>query len=384
MEDDRISLKKNKSFIINTLTLVAILLIFFWIGDIILPFIVAIFISYLLNPLIIKIQKKIKNRNLAITSFILVVLLFLTGIIVLFGGHIIKDSQRFVSAVEVFTTENEAQIRTIKNKVDGFINKIYESEIVQNQTKDSEALMEEGEELDITATIKSVYSFFENPENTQKTSETKSWSSLMMIIYTLVYTVLIMYTYSYFENGYLKYFNNNIPSGNKLIDIWKDFKSVFVDYFKQRSIIVLINSLLLIVVFVLLDMPGAIIIGLIAGLLSYASHFHYLSLPLVVISCWVLSMESDTSFYIYFGIIITAYIIISILDETIYFDKIMNSVNGMNPAIMVLSFVLWVYVFGGFIGTIIALPFTQLIMIYLDKLMSYRAKGEKNIQQNKI
>ena len=62
---------------------------------------------------------------------------------------------------------------------------------------------------------------------------------------------------------------------------------------------------------------------------------------------------------------------ISILDETVYFDNIMNSVYGMNPAIMMLAFTLWIFVFGGFIGTIITLPLTQLIMVFMDRLMMY-------------
>tara|TARA_B110000114_G_C14844326_1_gene297999 strand:+ start:172 stop:354 length:183 start_codon:yes stop_codon:yes gene_type:complete len=58
----------------------------------------------------------------------------------------------------------------------------------------------------------------------------------------------------------------------------------------------------------------------------------------------------------------------------------MKSVRGMNPAIISLSFVLWVYVFGGFIGTIIALPLTQLIMIYTDHLILYSKKKIKNLE----
>jgi len=47
----------------------------------------------------------------------------------------------------------------------------------------------------------------------------------------------------------------------------------------------------------------------------------------------------------------------------------MKIVSGMNPAIMLLSFTLWIYVFGGFVGTIVALPLTQLVMIILDRLL---------------
>lgn len=373
MDDSTLLLKKNKPFILSALLLVVILLLLYWIGDIILPFILGIFIAFLLQPFIQKIQKRIKNRNLAITVFFAVIVLSFAGIIVFFGGHFIRDSQRFVNAVEIFTIQNEQQIQDIKDKVVGVVNAIYESETVQTQIED-DALMKEAQELDVMSTIKSVYSFFETPNTDENTAKRSAWSPFIMIIYTLIYSVLIMYTYPYYQDKLARYKGSRIPVNNRFLGIFKDFKSVFIDYFRQRSLVVLINSVVFMLTFTILDLPGAIIIAVLAGLLSYASHFHYLSLPMVIIGCSVLSIENDTNFFIYFGIILVVFIIISILDETIYFDKIMNSINGMNPGITVLSFVLWIYLFGSFIGTIIALPLTQLILIYLDKLLLYKPK----------
>ncbi len=111
--------------------------------------------------------------------------------------------------------------------------------------------------------------------------------------------------------------------------------------------------------------------------MTYAAHFHYLTLPITGIGCWILSIEHDTNFFLFFGILAAIYILISILEETVFFNRIMKSVNGMNPAIMILSFTLWIFVFGGFAGTIIALPLTQLIMIYMDRLMLYSKEKRK-------
>ena len=76
------------------LYLLVLIVILLLIGEIILPFIAAIFIAYLLNPLILSIQKKTRNRSLAVTSFLLLSTLMLFGIIFFFGEHLVKDSQR--------------------------------------------------------------------------------------------------------------------------------------------------------------------------------------------------------------------------------------------------------------------------------------------------
>tara|TARA_B110000879_G_C11107243_1_gene485805 strand:- start:145 stop:1281 length:1137 start_codon:yes stop_codon:yes gene_type:complete len=372
--------EKNKSYLLGVFSLVAIMFLLHFLGEIILPFIFAIFIAYLLNSLILKIQTKIKNRNLAITSFLFSSTLLVIGVIFFLGTHLVNDTKRFVTAVEIFGEENKQQINDTKNSVLNFVDDVYKSETVQNQIKGTDTLTDNYNEESLTTTLESIYSFFEDSKTVTQAPVKKSWNWFLMLIYTLLYTVLILFTYGYFEEKYNKYSEGNKLANSMLNEIYRDFKIVFINYFKQRAKVALICTSVFIITFSIIGLPGAIIIGVIAGILTYADHFHYLSLPPVAIGCWLLSVENDTSFFLYFGIVLTIYILISVLEETLFFDKIMKSVRGMNPAIISLSFVLWVYVFGGFIGTIIALPLTQLIMIYTDHLILYSKKKIKNLE----
>jgi predicted PurR-regulated permease PerM len=370
---------KNKAYLIGGLSLAVLVSLILLVGEIVLPFVFAIFIAYLINPLILKIQKKIKNRAVALTSFFIVVTLLFFGGIFFFGGHVIKDTKRLVNAVEVFIGDNEDQINYIKESLGGFVDDVYYDERVQEQINSSDTLTAEEQQESIISTLGSVYSFLESPEEQNNDPEKKPWSALNMLLYTLIYTAFILYTYDYFEEKYAKYFKGKKTSNKSVEGIWRDFKMVFMSYFKQRAWVVLINMGILITTFSIMDLPGAIIIGVLTAILSYASHFHYLSLPIGAIGCWVLSVENESSFLLYFGILLMAFILVSVLEETIYFDKIMKSVNGMNPAIMMLSFALWIYVFGGLVGTIIALPLTELILIYLGKMILFSAEKRKDL-----
>lgn len=368
--------EKNKNFIIDLLPFILILVLLFFIGEILLPFILALFIAYLLNPIILKIQKKIKKRTVATTSFLLLLTFLFVSATFFFGGHIINDSNRLVNAVEVFTQKNEHKIEEVKNSALFYFGKINENEYVKGQLEELNSGANEVNQEDVMSSIKSVYSFFQQKEPKGEEENTNSWSSIYMLFYTLLYVFFILYTYDYFEGKYQTYFANRKTVNSRLKAVFVDFNIVFVNYFKQRGKLVLINLLICTVAFSILDLPGAIIIGILTGVLSYASQFHYLSLPLASISCWVLSLEQGHNFLIYFGIVLFIYVLISILEETIYVDKIMKSVNGMNPAVIVLSFALWVPIFGGFNGTILALPLTQLILIYLDRVLLYSDKAK--------
>ena len=356
--------KKNKTYLIGGIFLGAILLILALVGEIILPFIFAIFIAHLLNPSILKIQKKIKNRYLAVTSFLSMMTLLFVGIVFFFGAHVVKDTKRLVNSVETFTEENEQQINNIKNSVLSFVDQAYDSTEIKNQL---DSLTTEKNKKSLASSAGSIFSLFEDNENNKEDSTSESWSPVYMFIYTILYSITVLYSFDYFEKKQAKYFSDRKLLNENAEGVLKDFKTTFITFFKQRGKVVLLNTVILIIAFSIMDLPGAIIIGIVAGILSYASHYHYFSLPLVGIGCWMLSIENDTGFLVYFGILSFVYVLISILEETIYFDKIMKSVNGMNSAVMLLSFTLWISIFGGFIGTIIALPLTQLILIFIER-----------------
>ncbi|PIE77469.1 MAG: hypothetical protein CSA15_12875, partial [Candidatus Delongbacteria bacterium] len=212
--------------------------------------------------------------------------------------------------------------------------------------------------------------------------KTKSWSLIYIFTYLIIYTVIILYTYDYFEDIFNKFLKHKKLQQN---GFFKNFKTLFIDYFRQRTKVVFLSTLIFIVGFSILDLPGGVIIGIIAGLLTYASEFHYLSLPLTLVGCWVLSVEQNSSFLIFFAAVLFIYILVSILEETFFSSKIMKSVRGMNPAITILAFAIWTTIFGDFVGTVIALPLTQIIMIYGKSMIMYleeenliEARREKN------
>ena len=368
---------KYKSYWYGGIALVLVLVLFFFLGEIVLPFVWALFLAYLIDPWVKKIQRVVPNRNLAVTILIVPSLLIILGSIVLLGKHLVNDTTRLVHSLELFVDQNQEKIDDLKNGAYDFFNDVAESEQVQSALNEINGKIEgeenvEGEEAeskDVFAALEDVYAMFQSEDAEATKEKDRSWNGFMMFIYTMIYLFPILYTYDYFEEKQRKYAPSRDRLKGKLDFIWTDFKNTFLVSFRQRSKVVLICMTVFILTFTILDLPGAIILGVLAGIMTFAAHFHYISLPPIAIGCWVLSIEHDQSFFLYFGIILGVFIMMSVLDETVFFTKIMKSVSGMNPAIMILSFVLWIYIFGVFVGTIIALPMTTLVLLYLDRLL---------------
>ena len=193
----------------------------------------------------------------------------------------------------------------------------------------------------------------------------------MIVVFSLIYFLYILYTYPYFDKKFNKYFGGEESKYPAINEFRLIFNRVMTSYMRQRSLVVLICSIIFIIAFSVIGLPGALILGFLAGIMCYASHFHYYALIPLSLSCWVLSIEQNHSFFLYFGIVIGIFILISVLEELIFFPKIMKDVSTMNPAIMMISLAIFNHLFGT-IGLIIALPLTTIALIYLDKFLMHR------------
>lgn len=370
--------QKYGSHLRGLLILLVIVLSFFFLAEIFLPFLLGLLLTYLTKPLIQRIQGVIKNRNLAVTTYIVTFFLSLLCVLVFFGAYLVKDTQRLIAAVETFTEEHREEIDSAEAFVDNLFGQVTENETVQQELahlQDSSMT----DQMSLSKTLDEVTGSWNKGE---ETNDSPSVNWFLVFIMTFTYYFTMLYSYPYFESKFEKYFGKSAGPNERVQGIWNDFNNTFLLYFRQRTKVVLISMAIFIIAFLVMGIPGAIFIGVLAGLLCYASHFHYLALLPLVISCWVLSVERDHSFFLYFGIVLALFVIVSILDELVFFPKIMKGVANMNPAIMILAFALWIYVFGGVIGTLIALPLTQLMLIYLDRFLIYNRDHPSFLRSN--
>jgi len=363
------NLKKYKSHLIFSGLILTFVIAFYYAGEIILPFILGLIGAAIFNPAVKKIQKIIPNRSVSVTVLLTLIIGLFVGAVMLFSSLIVHDFKRFNEAFVIFADQNSEGIDEVTNEVKNYISKIY-SEVdlekaIGETNIDSLALDVET----IAASVSKLTSFFES--DTEPVEVDRSYNWFLIIIYSIGYFLMIIYSYPYFESRYQRYFGKSEKTNKYLSGIIQDFNITFTTYFRQRTKVVLICSFIFIVAFLLIGIPGAIILGVVAGILCYVSHFHFLALIPLSLSCWALSIEQGQSFLLYFGIVFGLFIIVAILEELVFFPKIMKGVANMNSAIMFVSIAFWTYVFGG-IGLVIALPLTTVILIYVDRLLRNR------------
>lgn len=361
-------LKKYNNVILVTLFLLCFSISFFYLYGIFLPFILGMLLAFSVYPAILRIQKIVKNRNLATTIFLAIKAGGLILFLIFCTRYINRDFKRLNQSFIQITKIDKEKLNKTAQKVNEYIADIYDFESLKKSLKyKSDSVISGLKNMDYsqldTESIKSGFekltSVFHRQKKEAETIQ-PSFSFTFIFFSTIGYFILILFHLDYFIKIREKYFGGKIKSiFHSIID---DFNKSFVKYFKLRTKIVLLLSPIYLVSFIILDMPGTILITLLIVLLSYISYLQYIALIPLSVGCLILSVENPHGFLFYFCIVLGIFILASIIEELILTPRIMEKNIGINPVIITLAISVWSYLLG-IPGLLLAIPMTGLIII---------------------
>ena len=118
-------MKTYKSQIILALTFAFAIIMFLFIGEIILPFIIGLFLAYIAKSNVKRIQSIIPNWNIAASLFVLFALVLSTVFISFLGNRVVHDVKRLNTAFVTFSENHSDQIDETSGKIKSYIQKLY-------------------------------------------------------------------------------------------------------------------------------------------------------------------------------------------------------------------------------------------------------------------
>ena len=361
-------MKNYRNEIIIGVLMIGFSIAFYYLYGILLPFILGMLLAFSAQPIITRIQKIVKSKGLATSIFLAVNTVLIILFFVFFTNYINRDFKRLNQSFVFLTTKNQKNLNQTTQKVKEYINNLYDIDQVEVLLKHkSDSIINKIKNIDYseldTESIKTGFekatAIFQSQKiNTEQLKP--KFSFLFILCSTIGYFILILYQLDYFTRIRKNYFGGKVKSiFHTIID---DFNQSFVKYLKLKTKIILLLSLIYISTFIILDMPGTILISLLIILLSYISYLQYLALIPLSISCMVLSVENSQSFLFYFSIVIAVFIMASVIEEWLLKPRIMKDNTGINPVIIALALSIWTYLLG-MPGGLIAIPMTGLMII---------------------
>ena len=345
-----------------TLIVFAVLYITNYLSEVLLPFVIAWFFAYLLYPVVKFIENKlhIKVRALSIILAMGAAIAVIGGVLWLIIPPMIDQ---FDKLGEVLTRWLHQTTHT--NNLTAMIKEWLQ----ENQAQIEHFLKSKDFSDALKTTMPKLFSVVGQTANII--------ISIVASMITLLYMFFILLDYDRFMNS----MRSLIPQKYKptVLKIAGDIKNSMNRYFRGQTLVALCVGVLFSIGFLIIDLPLAIIMGMFIGLLNMVPYLQLISLLPTTLLCVVYAAETNSSFWVIFALAMVVYGVVQLIQDLYLVPKIMGKTMGLNPAIILLSLSIWGSLLG-FLGLIIALPLTTLLLSYYNTYVLHEGKPEQSAE----
>jgi len=324
------------------------------------PFIIAVFIAYLLDPLVNFVQHKmrVRHRGLAVMLTVSVVSLVLSLILFYLVPTFIQEMNRMVKLIRIYLQTVDVKNALPFELESSLKELIRETNLISYLNIDN-----------IFETLKKLLPGFWNLFS----GSMRIVAGLVGLLVILLYTIFILLDFQKLGRLWL----GMIPSQYRTVstEVLDDLGHSMDLYFRSQGLIALIVGVLLAIGFKIIGLPMAIILGLFIGALNIVPYLQIVGIIPAMLLALLKAMESQESFWQIALLVLVVLAVVQLIQEVFLVPKIMGKAYGMNPAIVLLSLSIWGSLMG-LIGMLLALPLTSVIASYYKRFVLHEEKSD--------
>ena len=321
--------------------------------SVLLPFCVAAFVAYLLEPFVQFNRRLLNLKGRVLAIFItLFEATFFVGILCYFSIPMITSEMGHMGHLLKQFSESELDIPFMSDGIHEFIKKYVDFDYLSGLMKTDDYV--KFVENVLTSTWQVV------------TSGISIIVGLLSWFIVFLYVIFIMLDYERLSAT----MRHMVPPSYRRIvfRIGADVKRSMNHYFRGQALVSFCVGVLFCIGFSIIGMPMAILLGMFIGVLNMVPYLQLISIVPTALLCMVCSVDSGVGFWVIFAGAIAVYCVVQAIQDLYLTPKIMGKAMGLNPAIILLSLSIWGSLLG-FLGLIIALPLTTLILAYYDQYL---------------
>lgn len=323
----------------------------YYLSEVLIPFFVAWMVAYLLYPMVRFLQHKCRlhNRLLAIAITLLVVCGLCVGFFYLVVPPMIEEMGH-LKDVALAYIQKGANNTTIPQPVQEYLHRHINKYQIENLLQ----------QKDVMAAIK----------NTVPKVWNVLWSTAGIIIniiaslIALLYLLFILTDYEKYANGWILF----VPKSKRTFaaQLVSDIEHGMAGYFRGQALVALSNCVMFSIGFLIIDFPMPIGLGCLIGVISFVPYLQVVGFIPASLLALLKAAETGENFWWLLFLILIVYLVVQVLQDTIFTPRIMGKIMGLPPAIILLSLSVWGYALG-IIGLIMALPVTTLAISYYKR-----------------
>lgn len=323
-----------------------------YLSSVLLPFFIAWFFAYLLYPVVMFIENKmhVRIRALSIIIAMLTMTAVIGGVIWLIIPPMIDQFDKLGDVLTKWLHQT-----THTNNFTALI-----KEWMQNNQDQIERFLRS---KDFSDTMKSTM-----PKLFAVVGQTANvLLSIIASMITLLYMFFILLDYETLTSNWVRIFpKKNRPFWQALMN---DVKRELNNYIRGQGMVALCMGIMFCIGFTIIGFPMAIGLGILIGILDLVPYLHTFALIPTAFLAMLKAADTGQSFWLVFGLAFLVFCVVQVITDMVVTPKIMGKAMGLNPAILLLSLSVWGALLG-FLGLIVALPLTTLLIAYWQRYVT--------------
>ncbi len=335
-----------------TLLVGGILFMLNYLSGVLLPFFVAWLLAYLLYPIVKFVQYKmhVPSRALSIIVTFIFIIAVLVGVFYLLIPPMLEQFEKLAHVASQY----------IKHSTSG---ESFQAIMQQWLHQNRDTIEQIFRRKDVVDTIKTAM-----PKLFSVLGQTASIViSIVASLITLLYMFFILLDYEYLTTSWIKIFPKKIrPFWQSLM---QDVEKELNNYIRGQSLVALIMGILFCVGFTIIDFPMAIGLGILIGIMDLVPYLHTFALIPTLFLALLKAADTGQNFWVIFASAFAVFCIVQVIIDMVVTPKVMGKAMGLNPAILLLALSVWGSLLG-FIGLIIALPLTTILIAYYQRYVT--------------
>lgn len=339
--------------VITIAVLVALYLLVRRLSGVLLPFLISFVVAYMLAPIVNFFQHKcrLKNRVLSIVVTLLLVIGLLTGAVAAVVPAISRQATSLSQSVKTYVSQwdgNEYFSPRVNERIEEIIQSIDIKTLIHSE--------------EVQQGIKKVIPILGD----WISSGVNALMGLAVAFICILYIIFLLIDYEKISTNWHKYIPNRFR--DSIVMLMGDLDRNMNAYFRGQALVAGIVGILFAIGFQIIGLPMGIGIGLFIGVLNLVPYLQALGIPPCIILGLIQSAETGRPVWVVMLCVAAVFIIVQTIQDMVLVPTIMGNVTGMGPAWILLSLSVWGSLLG-FVGMIIALPVTTLLVSYYKRFV---------------
>ena len=334
----------------------------YYLRGVLFPFFAAFLIAYIVDPIVNSLQKKVKHRIIAVIIVLLVAGLAIAGALRLFIPLVIGEVQNLGVLIAKVFNDSEWAAR-IEKLMPGGLYETIQSLISWEQLSASMQHLDFWREVQNIAgkVLPGAWGVL------SYTGTIVLWFSGAAVIF--MYLVFIMLDMPKLRRGLYSLVPERFQ--DNAISFAKETDRFMGTYFRAQSLVALTVGTLYAIGFGIMGLPMGVAFGLFSGALNMIPYLQLTTIPLALVLAVVHALNTGMPFWEVALIICSIYLVVQVIQDFFLVPHIVGGSMNLPPVGILLSLSIWGKLLG-FLGLLVAIPFTCLCLVYLQKLPKNR------------